>query len=395
MNNSQKKKKIYKNGKIIYYGNMLNGKRHGYGSLYNSQGHLVYKGEWKLNQKNGAGMEYRNSKIIYQGYFKNNLYDGYGIIYDNNKPKYKGFWKLGNRQGKGIEYYSNGIVSYFGEWKFNQKNGIGKEFTMDGKKVYEGEFLNGQRHGHGTLFKNNVRFYESIWRFGKELELKSFPDYLVPLHKKIGEGGFGILELYENVKNKKLYVVKKMNDERFAKLQYSNLKILKKQKLCRDSFICPFGIYKKKDDSYCIVFDYLEHYKPLSDVNNKNIPLQDKIIISRKLFSDIEKLHKIGIIHGDIKSNNIMIHTKTLDARFIDFGIAIVVDKSTPNKKYRIYGMTEKYFTINKNKKKHGIYSLCKNDINSLYMVLYRFLTGKNNTSIPIYKMKETVDSIL
>ena len=56
---------------------------------------------------------------------------------------------------------------------------------------------------------------------------------------------------------------------------------------------------------------------------------QENLRVMRKLFEGIEYMHSIGIVHRDIKLENIMIHQLTPEdppiPKFIDFGLSTVL----------------------------------------------------------------------
>jgi hypothetical protein len=77
----------------IYIGEMLLGKMYGIGKLYKN-GTLIYYGEIKEGYYDGYGISfYKNGKINYVGKFKNNLFDGEGILYNfNNNIQFMGIF---------------------------------------------------------------------------------------------------------------------------------------------------------------------------------------------------------------------------------------------------------------------------------------------------------------
>lgn len=79
--------------------------------------------------------------------------------------------------------------------------------------------------------------------------------------------------------------------------------------------------YNRKDKYKNNIFFTLDRVKKLKIIKN--------IILSLK------ELHDINIIHGDIKTNNIIIHPDTCDAKIIDFGATIFTESK------RIYMETE------------------------------------------------------
>ena len=95
------------------------------------------------------------------------------------------------------------------------------------------------------------------------------------------------------------------------------------------------------------------------------------------MLKELNILHRIGMIHSDIKPENIMINPKTLKVRIIDFGCAIIIDKENKDKKYQIHGFTKRYFHIKVNER-HNFEELKKNDLKALCKIIYRYLTGNS-----------------
>ncbi len=64
--------KQYKGGKLLYEGEMKDGKYHGSGTLYdNNTGRIIYDGEFKYNEYDGQGTLYdENGDVVYQGKFE-------------------------------------------------------------------------------------------------------------------------------------------------------------------------------------------------------------------------------------------------------------------------------------------------------------------------------------
>lgn len=103
----------------IYTGDIVNGKRHGYGEMRYMSGN-VYKGEWVDNLINGRG-------------------------------KYK--WHYGD--------------IYEGEWIRGKKHGHGKYMWSDGQ-TYEGNYIDDKRHGYGEMRYADGTTYKGQWENGKQ-----------------------------------------------------------------------------------------------------------------------------------------------------------------------------------------------------------------------------------
>ena len=80
-------------------GNVLNGKRCGWGILYDKENHVEYEG-FRIGKR----------KVCY----------GHKYYADISKIEYEGEWFEGMRWGRGIQYDRNGDVVYDGEWLFDK-----------------------------------------------------------------------------------------------------------------------------------------------------------------------------------------------------------------------------------------------------------------------------------
>ena len=93
-------KEIYYNGKLIFEGEYLNGKRNGKGKEYNDNGKLIFEGEYLNGKRNGKGKEYdNNGKLIFEGEYLNGK-NGKGKEYEKMENKYEGEikWKKNEKE---------------------------------------------------------------------------------------------------------------------------------------------------------------------------------------------------------------------------------------------------------------------------------------------------------
>lgn len=148
---SSKIHKIYnENGKLIYVGEMKDGKYHGHGTVYFVNGGK-YEGQFVDGKLHGQGKSYyANGKIEYDGQWKNCQSHGKGIEYYENGDTYEGEFSEGKPNGQGTLYFANG-AKYEGQFEKGEFNGEGTlYFTNDNK--YVGGFKNGKRHGKGVFY---------------------------------------------------------------------------------------------------------------------------------------------------------------------------------------------------------------------------------------------------
>lgn len=365
-----------------YKGTWKNGKRHGKGICKYSNGNVYYDGSWKNDFQNGMGiLFFKNKTKLYEGFLKKSLFHKKGsLYYKNGKLKYKGNFLDSKYNGFGILYNQIGYKQFEGSWKDGKKNGLCKEYNSEGNIIFEGEYKEDKKDGYGYIYEDNFPDKYTFWKNGKMLktQYKPFPKKFIFV-KKLGGGGFGNIDLYKDKTNGKLYAVKKLV-ERYKKedhhliIQYRNLSFLKEKKICEPYFLCPYGIFKDKS-GVKIVFNFLEGYETFDEFRKKNISIHKKKNICRQMMKQLNILHRIGMIHSDIKSENIMVNPKTLQTRIIDFGCAIIIDKENKSKKYHIHGFTERYFQLSA-RRKHKFGELKKNDVNALTKLIYFYLSG-------------------
>ena len=124
----------------IYTGTLLNGKRHGYGTLYIQEGGK-YEGNWENGLYQGTGTLILADGNIYVGDFSKGFIHGQGTMFYPDGSYYKGSHFYGVRQGFGL-YFVNNDNKYEGYWENGLRNGKGKAY-IDGK-YKKGIFENNQ-----------------------------------------------------------------------------------------------------------------------------------------------------------------------------------------------------------------------------------------------------------
>ena len=151
----------------------------------------------------------------------------------------------------------------------------------------------------------------------------------------IGKGGFGETVLVKDSVTNKDYIRKESvsSNEANMRYQFDMLLHLQREKICREHFICPVIKYRE-NGRYFILFDFLRGYQTLDKIQKK-VPRVDRVIMSKQLVALVQLLHRHKIVHGDIKSNNIMVNRSNLKTRLIDFGVAIIDDGSAKFKSKR------------------------------------------------------------
>lgn len=119
-----------------YYGETLNGKRHGFGRTVTPVGKTAYEGSYFDDKRNGFGSFYcKNGDINYLGNWENN-----------------------NRQGFGVGFRNTDFTAHIGKWSKNTPDGIGARFNRNGDFLFLGEFNSGKKQGIGISYDENAGF---------------------------------------------------------------------------------------------------------------------------------------------------------------------------------------------------------------------------------------------
>lgn len=150
----------YSNGDI-YTGDIINGLRHGNGTMTFVATGDVYVGTFKEDQISGKGVfKYANGDV-YDGEVLNSMKHGQGTFTSANGNVYVGYYKNDVRNGKGKFTWASG-ASYEGEFINDLKNGYGTMIYETGDR-YEGNFKNDVRDGEGIYSWTNGERYNGVF----------------------------------------------------------------------------------------------------------------------------------------------------------------------------------------------------------------------------------------
>lgn len=127
-----------------------------------------------------------------------------------------------------------------------------------------------------------------------------------------------------------------------------------------------------QDDINYIVMEYVEG-KTLKDIIKEKgaLPYEIAVSIGIKVAKALECAHRSGIIHRDVKPQNILV-TEEGVVKVTDFGIAKSMDSSTIAHTNSVMGSAH-YFSPEQAK---GTYTDYRTDLYSLGIVLYEMVTG-------------------
>ena len=177
-----------KNNNIKFNGNYKNNKKNGYG-IYN-EGNMRYEGYFVDNKFDGEGKIFRDNRLLYAGELKEGKMNGFGTLYDNKgNIKYIGHFINNEKYGEEeTENFENDCY-YIGNFVNNKKNGHGKIFNNKNEIIFDGEFMNDKKNGYGTEYFRDFDLY--IKGNIKDGEFHGFVEiYFIENNYKYGEGYF-------------------------------------------------------------------------------------------------------------------------------------------------------------------------------------------------------------
>ena len=145
----------YVDGVLRYEGDFTENLYNGEGRLYDETGALIYQGSFSQGLRSGRGMSYRpdTHTLLYYGDFANDVWEGSGVVYeeDGTTVRYRGDFVAGLYEGEG-SLYADGVLVYSGQFAKGLYEGTGTLYDENGNVTYQGEFFQGSRQGAGTAY---------------------------------------------------------------------------------------------------------------------------------------------------------------------------------------------------------------------------------------------------
>jgi len=145
------------------------------------------------------------------------------------------------------------------------------------------------------------------------------------LIEEIGKGGMGIVYKGRDTLLNRTVAIKKLNRE-FTGVKNSPDKFLIEAQITAQlrhpNIVTVYNIEQINRD-YLIIMEFIEgpDYNKIIEHNKPNpLPLEEVLFVGKHLFTALDFSHKKGIIHLDIKPQNIMKHRDGV--KIVDFGIA-------------------------------------------------------------------------
>ena len=192
--------------------------------------------------------------------------------------------------------------------------------------------------------------------------------------EKLGEGGMGVVYMAEDLKLGRKVAIKFLPNyisinseerERFkieakaaAALNHTNITII--------------HAIEESEDQIFIVMEYIDGIELKDKIKSGPIPFNESINIAAQIAEGLEAAHNKGIVHRDIKSQNIMI-TNDGKVKIMDFGLAKVKGGTQLTK----IGSTAGTAAYMSPEQTNGEEVDLRTDIWSFGVVFYEMITGK------------------
>jgi eukaryotic-like serine/threonine-protein kinase len=172
------------------------------------------------------------------------------------------------------------------------------------------------------LTDKSISLQVMAWLSGQQLQ-----DGKYTIEKELGEGGFGITYLARD-HHGNLVVIKTLNNtvqkrSDFAKFQQDFLNEAIKLAKCSHPHIVQIHEVINEDALWCMVMEYIDGEDLGSLVENQGVLSEAEALgYIQQIGEALTVVHNNGLLHRDIKPQNIMLRSGKSEAVLIDFGIA-------------------------------------------------------------------------
>lgn len=216
--------------------------------------------------------------------------------------------------------------------------------------------------------------------------------------KPIGSGGMANVYLAEDLILERQVAVKLMrydfrNDE--SSIRRFKREALASTELVHPNIVSIYDVGQEVDNPY-IVMEYVKGTDLKQYINeNYPIPYKKALDIMGQILSAVEYAHQNGLIHRDLKPQNILIDDDDY-VKITDFGIAIALSQNSITQTNSLLGSVH---YISPEQARGGM-ATKQSDVYSLGILLFELLTGKvpfdgeSAVSIALKHFQESIPSI-
>ena len=192
------------------------------------------------------------------------------------------------------------------------------------------------------------------------------------IEEMIGEGGMSYVYKAEDIKLGRIVAIKVLKEEFAEDAEFVRKFQDEAKAAAKLNHLNIVSTFDTVDEGklHFIVMELVEGITLKTFIQRKGrIPEREAIGIALQLIDGIDLAHKMGIVHRDIKPQNIIISTEGV-VKIADFGIARAASQETVNT--AVMGSVH---YISPEQARHGV-SDARSDIYSFSCTLYEMLTG-------------------
>lgn len=209
------------------------------------------------------------------------------------------------------------------------------------------------------------------------------------LVREKGKGAFGITFEAIDIEDPKRVIIKlQLSSKSSVTTSFKNeINGLKKLSKKCNYIVCYLDSgklnkvsYKQKDkkiieDMYYIVMEDLEGMDLVDYINSPEHNPKDSLFVLSQLYEGLNNMHKLGIMHSDIKPENIIINPEKKTVKFIDFGLNCEADKDICDLSgtYLFISPEVKQIISDKTKDKLNAMDVVMSDWYALGLVMYLY----------------------
>ena len=200
-----------------------------------------------------------------------------------------------------------------------------------------GQLSFNRKHSMKLLFDNIIDYENFVSKIHLNKLFSSFYQKY-ELQEKIGFGGFGEVYKVINKETFETFAVKVFHkndlnvNERINSL-YNEIYFLKLFiNISHENLVKTYDIFENMNDIYCVI-EYVSNENLFNYINNNsNINLKQIKNISKQIINGVNYIESLGIIHQDLKLENLMVkkynNNNNINIKIIDFGLSIIMSKN-------------------------------------------------------------------